>query len=191
MVDSHCMQMMDRFFLHYMFMTTGGLGVKAILQTIKDWLWITAGTLSARFHRRLGQWNIFFTELHAPNLQVRLARRNSHYCFCGMKSLDANQLWHQDEDRGASILDQTFSVSLELMMNDRVIGHLQTAVVFTLYLLWLSQFITDKIWEIITFSHGTGMTLLPALRNSYRWKHIDTVYLFNHRFYWFGDDLWL
>lgn len=58
MADSHYMQMMDGFFLPYILVTTGGHGVKVILQTIKDWLWMTAGTSGlhpARFRRRLGQ----------------------------------------------------------------------------------------------------------------------------------------
>lgn len=159
MTVSHYMQMMDGFFLQYIFMTTGGHGVKLILQTIKDWLWMTAGTSGlhlAHFRRRLGQWNTLFTELRAPNLPATLAQRNSCYCFCGMKRLDANQPWHQDEDRAATVLKRSFTgrslgwlpvmtVSSELMMNDRVIGHLKTAIIFTLYLLWLSPFTTAKI----------------------------------------------
>lgn len=58
MADSHYMQMMDGFFLHYILVATGEHGVKVILQTIKDWLWMTEGTSGlhlASFHRRLGQ----------------------------------------------------------------------------------------------------------------------------------------
>lgn len=113
MADSHYMQMMEGFFLHYLLVTTGGHGVKVILQTMKDWLWMTASTSGlhiALFRRRLGQWNTLFTELCAQNLLAALARRNSCYCFCGMKSLDANQLWHEVEDRAVTALDRSFSV---------------------------------------------------------------------------------
>lgn len=110
MADSHYM---DGFFLHYILVATSGHGVKVILQTIKDWLWMTAGTSGLHcdcFHRRLGQWNTLFTELCAPNLPSALAGRNSCYCFCGVKRSDAKQPWQQDEDRAGTVLDRLFSV---------------------------------------------------------------------------------
>lgn len=58
MVDSHYMQMMDRFSFHSILVGTGGHGVKVILHTIEDWRWMTAGTSGlhlAYFRRRLGQ----------------------------------------------------------------------------------------------------------------------------------------
>lgn len=161
MADSHYMQMMEGFFLYYLFVTTGGHGVKVILRTMKDWLWMTASTSGlhiARFRRRFGQWNALFTELCAQNLLAALAWRNSCYCFCGMKNLDANQLWQEVEDRAVTALDRSFSVrtlgwlpimtvSSKLMMKDWVIDHLKTAIILTLNLLWLSPFPAVKMYN--------------------------------------------
>lgn len=134
MADSHYMQMMEGFFSYYLLVTTGGHGVKVILQTMKDWLWMTASTSGlhiVRFRRRFGQWNTLFTELCAQNLLAALARRNSCYCFCGMKSLDANQLWHEVEDRavtaiGPVVLSQNVGLASDydgfIKINDERLG---------------------------------------------------------------------
>lgn len=124
MADSHYMQMIHGLSLTFTFIyiymndvknRTGELDIKVILQTIKAWLWMTAGTSGlcfARFRRRAGQWNTLFTDLCASNLLVKFAWRNSCYCFCGMRTLAVNQLWHRDEDRAAVLLNQTFTVSV-------------------------------------------------------------------------------